>query len=744
MRTILARSVLSFCLSLVLGLSLVAAAHAQPAQDVIAGVVVDGNDQPVSRALVTVVDAQGRTLASAFTSRDGRFSVAAAATGCSVTASLSGFVAARASCTTGREIRLSLAVAPVHEAVVVTATRDETPASQLAASVTVFDRQAIDRRQQPLVADLLRQAPGVTVMHTGARGTQTSLFVRGGESNYNKVLLDGIPLNEPGGVFYFNNVTSENLERVELVRGSHSALFGSDAMASVVQMFTRRAVRDGVEGGGSFEAGGFGTMRGSVGVAGKRGGVDYSLSGSRYSTDNQVPNNEFDNTTLSGSAGVALAPGTTLRFVGRGEIGDVGTPGQTAFGRPDLDAAFERHDGVAGVTFTQQIAERFHHRATYGFAVSNQASSNRLVDPPYTPQFDGHAAPFEFSDFTYDSRAELRRHHLSYQADWRLTTATGRAGTHILTGAIDFDGERATLRDLSAGTSTEASRNNTGYSLQHQGLWPRVFTTVGVRIENNESFGTSAVPRGSVAWIASRGSGALGETKLKASAGLGIKEPTIQQSFNPPPFAGNPDLEPERARAIDAGVEQRFLNDRAKVEVTWFANRFRNIISTRTVSFNPFRSQYFNIGLTRARGAELAVDLAPTREVRVTTGYTFLASEILESTAPANPVFSPGKWLFRRPRHSGFTAVTWQRDRVLVDLSGIFVGRRVDSDFSSLAPAIVESEGYALWDLRGHYRLSRQLTVYGAVDNLADADYMEPLGYRALGRTARVGLKVGF
>jgi vitamin B12 transporter len=740
-RTILVRSVFSLLATLPIASPL----QAQPGRDAITGIVVDSNDRPVGRALVTVVDAQGRTLASTFSDRDGRFNVSVdRPTGCRVAASLAGFVPAQASCERAQALRLSLAIAPVHEAVVVTATRDEAPASQLAASVTVFDREAIDRRQTPLVADLLRQAPGVTVVHTGALGTQTSLFVRGGESNYNKVLLDGIPLNEPGGVFYFNNVTSENLERVELVRGSQSALFGSDAMASVVQMFTRRASRDGVDGTGTFEAGGYGTARGSVAVAGKGGAFDYSLGAARYVTDNRVPNNEFENTTLSASAGVALSASTSLRFLGRGELGDVGTPGQTAFARPDRDARFERNDGVAGVTFTQRMTDRLQHRATYGLAISNQESINRDVDPPYTPSFEGHTAPFEFSDFPYDLRTELRRHHLSYQVDWRLATAGARGGTHLVTGAIDFDGERATLRDRNTGAATEASRDNIGYSLQHQGLWPRVFTTVGVRIEDNESFGVSAVPRGSVAWIAHQRSGAIGDTKLTASAGLGIKEPTIQQSFNPPPFAGNPDLEPERARSIDAGVEQRFLNDRAKVEVTWFANRFRNIISTRTVSFNPFRSQYFNIGLTRARGAELTIDLAPVKAFRVATGYTFLASEILESTAPTNPVFSPGQWLFRRPRHSGFTAVTWQRDRVLVDLAGIFVGRRVDSDFSSLSPAILESDAYASWDLRAQYRLSRQLTVIGAIDNLTDSDHMEPLGYPALGRTARLGLKVGF
>jgi len=734
--------------SLFFGLFLIyfcAAQTVHAGQDSISGHVLDSDQKPIARARLTLVDSEGRVQGTTFSGPDGQFRIAAARTGtCTIEASLPGFQPATAACSQSQELRLTLTVAPVHEAVVVTATRGEAPAGQLAASVTVFDRDQIERRQTPLVADLLRQSAGVTVLHTGGLGTQTSLFVRGGESNYNKVLLDGVPLNEPGGVFYFNNVTSENLERVELVRGSQSALFGSDAMASVVQMFTRRATTDGVDVSGMFEGGSFDTFRGSAGVAGKNGRFDYSLRGARYATDNSVPNNEFDNVTFSGAAGIELAPRTSLRFVARTEAEDVGTPGQTLFGRPDLDAAFDRTDGVFGVTFTQQLTAALEQRATYGFASSNQESTNLISDPPYTPAFEGRMAPFEFSDFPFHSRNELDRHHLTYQVDWRLPVSGGRAGTHILTGAFDYDGERARLENVLANTVTRASRNNAGYTVQHQALWANVFVTAGLRIEDNDSFGTAVVPRASVAWTARNGGGTIGDTKLKAAAGLGIKEPTILQSFSPPPFAGNPDLEPERSRSFEAGVEQRLASGRIKLEATWFDNRFKNIISTRTISFNPFTAQYFNIGLTRARGMELTGTVAPTSTLRINGGYTLLASEILESTSPNNPVFQVGQWLFRRPRHSGFTGVAWQRDRLMIDLTGVFVGRRVDSDFSSLVPAMVENDGYVTFDLRARYRLTDQLGITAAIDNLADADYMEPLGYQALGRAARVGLKVGF
>jgi len=195
---------------------------------------------------------------------------------------------------------------------------------------------------------------------------------------------------------------------------------------------------------------------------------------------------------------------------------------------------------------------------------------------------------------------------------------------------------------------------------------------------------------------------------------------------------------------VDAGVEQRFANDRAKVDVTWFDNRFRNLISTRTTSTNPFRSQYFNIGLTRARGIELSGDAAPVKTVHVRGGYTLLASEVIESTSPTSAVLKPGLSLFRRPRHSGFAGATYRQGRLTADLNGLFVGEYVDSDFSSLNPPMLTNPGYCTWDARVAVRLSRQLTGTLSIDNLTDADYMEALGYQALRRAIRGGVRVSF
>jgi outer membrane cobalamin receptor len=718
-------------------------AFADPAP--LSGIVVDQSGRALPRAYVRVLDASGTVTSSTFADNAGRFEVAAASPNCRVEASMTGFSSTTAPCATSS--RLVLSVAPIAETVVVTPTRTEAPADQTGESVTAITAADLERRRVPLVADLLRSTPGAILIRTGGVGNVTSLFIRGGESNHNKVLLDGIPLNEPGGTFNFSNVTTDNIERIEIVRGAQSALFGSDAMASVVQLFTKRADRGDARPhvALSFEGGTFGTVRANAAVSGASGPFDYSLGVSRFDTDNEAPNNQFRNTTLSANVGVALGSTATLRVIGRGELERVGTPGATAFAPPDLDAFFGRHDGVGGITFDQQVTPAFRQRAAYSLAVSNQQSTDLVADPQYTPRFGDRVAPFAFSDFTFDSRTNLRRHHASYQADWRLTTDASGYGDHRLTLLADWDGERATLEDRLAGSVTPASRNNFGAAIQHQALWARTFVTVGARLEHNDSFGTAAVPRGSIVYIVHKASGALGDTHLKASGGLGIKEPTVLQSFSPSPFfRGNPDLQPERSRTIEAGIEQRFASDRARVEATWFDNRYRGLIATRTTDAATFAAEYFNIGLTSARGAEIAANVAPVKALRGRVGYTLLLSEVLDSTSPTSPLFQPGQWLFRRPRHSGFVGATLSWSRLTTDVTGVFVGRFVDSDFASLQPPILSNPGYTTWDARVSCRISPQLSALLSLDNLADASYMEPLGYPALGRAARGGLRFGF
>lgn len=724
-------------------------ALASPARsaDRVAGVIVDQSGQLLPRAFVRVVDGAGRETASAFSDERGAFDLPAPASGCRVEGSLIGFTPASAPCDSAGTVRLVLSVAPVQENVVVSATRTEAIANQVGASVTTFTADDIAQRREPLLGDLLRSAPGVMVVRAGAPGGVTSLFVRGGESNYNKVLLDGIPLNEPGGTFYFNNLTTENFERVEIVRGAQSALFGSDAMSSVVQMFTKRASAEAPPSGtATFEGGSFDTYHAGAAVSGRSGRLDYSAGAAYLNTANNVPNDDFENTTLSGNVGATLNAATSLRFVGRAELGRNGAPGPTAFGRPDLDAYGKRHDIVGGVSFDQQITPTIHQQAIYSLAASDQQSTNLKADPDYTPSYQGHVAPFAYSDFLYDSRTNLHRHHLGYQADVRLANDATH-GNQLLTALADWDGERATLEDRLAGTTSPQSRDNAGLAVQHQAMWRRVSFTLGGRFEHNASFGNAFVPRGSVAFVAHPASeqSGLGATTIHAAAGKGIKEPTLLQSFSPSPFfRGNPDLKPERSRSVEVGIEQRLAADRARITFAWFDNDYRDLIALETTDFETFEAQYFNIGHSRARGAELSFEVVPVQALRARVGYTFLDSEVIESTSPSNSLLQAGQPLLRRPKNSGFVDLGWTQGRFTATIAGVFIGEYLDSDFSSLQPPLVENPGYTTWDLRVSYRFLLKLTGLLSIDNLANEDYMEPLGYPALGRAVRAGIRVSF
>lgn len=709
------------------------------AQQEISGTVVDESGSALPRIPVKLVDGRDAEVASTFTDSHGVFRFARACDGCAVIVSPAGFNRARTSVSPGSETTVTLRLAPVRESVVVSATRTETPTSQVGAAVTVFTAEEIERRDAPVVAELLRGSPGATVVRAGGLGNVTSLFVRGGESSYNKVLLDGIPLNEPGGTFNFSNLTTDFLERVEVVRGAQSALFGSDAMSSVVQLISRRPARGRSHPAvmASAEAGSYNSQRGSASVGLSRGMWDGVVHFARQHTDNRVPNNEFDNTTIAGNGGVMPSSNVSLRVVGRTEFGRTGVAGATAFGRPDMDAFFHRRDGVLGATLDHQISNQWQQRLTYALNVSHQQSTNLLIDPPYVPRFDGRAAPFAFSDFPYDSLTDLRRHFVAYQADARL--GAGNASEQILTFAFDVNGERGVLTNRMAGSVVRASRNNFGWTAQHQWLGPHASVSSGLRIEQNDSFGTAIAPRISAAIMVAA------STKVKFNAGLGVKEPTILQSFSPSPsFLGNPDLEPERATTVDVGVEQRLLAQRLKFEASWFDARYKDIISTRTISFTPFLSQYFNIGLTKAHGAELAFDAAPLSDIRFRGGYTLTISRIAESTSPTNPVFAVGAWAFRRPRHSGFAEGILTVGPVNADVRATFIGRRSDSDFSSLVPPIVENAGYQTWDAGASYVVTAPLILYVRIDNIADREYMDPLGYPAWRRTARVGARVSW
>jgi vitamin B12 transporter len=269
-------------------------------------------------------------------------------------------------------------------------------------------------------------------------------------------------------------------------------------------------------------------------------------------------------------------------------------------------------------------------------------------------------------------------------------------------------------------------------------LGTRLFATIGGRLEHNDSFGATAVPRAALALRARGGDAPL---TLRASAGTGVKEPSFFESFGVSFFArGNPGLRPERSRTFDLGAEQRLFADRLRAEATFFHHEYRDQIAYHVVDPATFQGSWTNLGRARARGLELAAEASPTAALRLAAQYTLLAGEVLESgDAFDNPVYATGRPLLRRPRHQAALSARWRGGRVALGADLVMVGRRGDSDFLGLG--LEENEGYRRLDARARLRVTRTLEAVVVGENVFDRRYQEVLGYPALGRSVRVGLR---
>ena len=714
----------------------------------LSGQVVDPDHATIPRATVRLLSADGSEIARVLTDQQGRFSFSQECpASCVVEVQLTGFQTRQVH--TPLDMReIQLAVAPVREQIVVTANRTGTPEIQLGSTSTTITHEEILQRQPPALSDLLQSVPGAIVNRSGAYGATTSLFLRGGESNYTKLLLDGIPLNEPGGFYNFNDFSASGVDHVEIVRGPQSALFGSDAMTGVVQVFTEHGSPEQrrPEVDLDFQAGKYNTVQGGVDVRGAFESLDYSGFYSQLNTDNQGVNDDFRNSSGGFNLGFVLGSRSRLRWISRGNSSRAGTPGQTAFGRPDSDAFFRRADGYTGVSFSDQTSHILDQRITYAFERSRQVSRDIVLDPPFTPSFGGSTAPFEFFDFPTDFLNDTRRHHFGYQSDVTLGAGDRHWGEHIFTFAFDWERESGFLFDrLNGGVPNRARRDNFDGTFQYQAALGRLSLSNGLRVEDNGSFGRTVVPRSSAALLLRQGGGTLGASKLKFNFGLGIKEPSFTQSFSQDPaFLGNPDLRPERSRAFEAGVEQRLMADRAKIEVNWFDNNFRDLIAFQTLTFVPFTGTFLNINATHARGVEFLAQAVPLIRVHITAEYTYLSTRVEKSSTPTDPILGVGKPLLRRPKHSATfsAAYEWRKTRLSSNL--VYVGRRADSDFEALFPPLTSNSPYTNWNAAGSYQVSKQLSFVGSIENLLDRTYMESLGFPALRIGYRAGVRVHF
>ena len=614
-----------------------------------------------------------------------------------------------------RSLDLRLDVERVSENIVVTANAEPLESSRTAAPVDEITREQINQRQSVTLPDLLYTQPGISIARTGPFGGLATLFLDGGNSNYTKVLVDGTPVNDPGGFISFSNLTLDNIDKVEVVRGAESAIYGTDAVSGVIQLFTHRGTTRVPEFSVFSEGGNYSSARGGAQVSGLLGAFDYSASASYFHTDGQGQNDAFLNRSFSGNFGYKFSDANRLRLTVRSNSSFAGTPGPTLQGPANPAASDALHILAANLNWDFHTGSHWEHQL--------MATETRILDVSADPPF------FTFID-------QLNRAGFQEQSTFYYRQGVVAAGysNEVENG---FPGSLHAHRD-----------NQAGFLDARYQPHLRVTLNAGVRAEANGSFGTRVVPRAGAAFVLRYGKGFWGDTRLRTSYGQGIKEPGLEQSFATDSCdPGNPSLRPERSRTYYLGFEQLFSADRLRLSADYFTNRFRDVISFASGAITPGcpfgTGNYFNTDLARARGVDFSMESRPFRWLALRGNYSYDDTRVLKSANPfADPALEPGNPLLRRPLHSGSLIVNVSWRRMNWNFSGYFTGRRTDSNFAS--PAQFENPGYARFDMAASYNLSRGLSLYARAANLFDKQYQDAIGFPALGRDVRVGVKYEF
>ncbi len=644
--------------------------------------------------------------------------------------------------------QVKLEPAPRAETVVVTAAGTPLPVEEGGAPAALLEAAELETMRPVSAAEALRFLPGAVVSTTGRRGGLASLFVRGGESRYNKVIVDGVPLNDPGGIFDFGVVPLQEAARLEFVRGAESTLYGSDAMTSVVQVFSAVGrsrvpeLRFGADGGI------FDTANGYAALAGARGRFDFSLYGDELHTQGQGVNDAHFNSSQGGNLGVLLSPSVSARLRARHSNNRTGVPGAWKFNgvplaAPDSDQFARQNNFLASAEITVAAPARWLHR----FAGFEYNHKRRNEDNVADRGCD--VAAFDFTDCFFSSFFNLNRAGFRYEGDytareWARTTfgyefedENGALDSRFLT--LDF----VTFMPVIGTSRTRGLRRNHGLFAQQVITRGRFAIVGGLRFVHNESFGNDLVPRISLSFLARRGGERLSGTRLRFAYGEGIKAPTFEESFG---FTGtfpadpNPDLKPEQSRSLEAGLQQEFAGGRFALAGTYFHNLFRNQIA---FSFNPmtFTNIFINVNESFAHGAEVEFHGRLRSNLTLEAAYLYTSTQILEAPLAFNPLFSAGAPLLRRPRHAGSARLAYLHSKWGGHVGGSFVGRRPDSDFFTAPAPVNHADGYARVDVGAWYALHPRVTVYANVENLLDRDYNEVVGYPGLSANFRAGLR---
>lgn len=610
--------------------------------------------------------------------------------------------------------------------IVVTATRTATRLDEATTSVTVVDEHAIEQRQAQTVLELLHDVPGVDIVQNGSRGTNAEIFIRGAEADQTLVLIDGVPLNSVTvGQFDFGTLTTDNVERIEVVRGAGGALYGSQAIGGVVNIITREGSgtpRVSVEGAGGSGS----TGRGAVSSAGQVGGLHYSVAGAYLDTQGFRPqNDDYRNGTASVRLDYEVSTRAVARLFFRYTNTNLGLFNNNNFlSRPDPNARQSDEFLVVKGEWEQELVPDLELR----FATSYARDDQKFDDPPDAAETSYTTSHIPSGIVT----GEVQVNHY-----WRRLAIT-TAGVEIEERTADVRSDMIDPAFEIRSRFDESRGNVAGYFQEQLRLLDGALIGIGgVRVDGNEDFGIAVSPTGSLSYQLPP----VPSVRVRAGYAEGFKAPTFNELFFPD--FGNPDLEAETSREYNVGLLGSWWDDRAMLDVAGFDRDTKNLIEGTVQLDGSFLAQ--NRGDAHVRGFEIAPRLVLWREPELALGASYTRLFRVD-TEP----------LLRRPKHRGALTVNLSghdlgraRTRYDLNLNVVAVGDRLDVN-PSAGFAFDTNPAYAKVDLAGVYTLvgalagGGDLAFFAKVGNLFDETYDEVLGFRAPPLNVLAGVRATF
>lgn len=686
--------------------------------ETVRGRVVDPSGAAIQGARVAAVNRVG-VIAQAVTDAAGAFQVSVADTpGASLLVTAAGFETKTVPLFQAGAITLT--IAPQNDSITVAGSTMDIPLSQQGSSISVIPREEIAARNEAQAVDLIRYLPGLTVAATGARGAETSVFIRGGDYDFNLVEINGVPIDWFGGIVDFAHVPTDFLDHIEVIRGPQSAVYGAYANSGVVN-FVTRSPQEGAEFEGLAEGGSHYEHRFALGGSGTLRGFGIGAYVSRLDDNGLVTNGDYHNKNLFL---------TLTRNTGRQSFSANGNFNASDAGQPGPYGSDPAHLFTGIDLISRSRVNLSDYGAHYQIDLTPRVRQEMFANVFWNDSF--YVSPYGGS------------YQNNYRGQLEERTVLSLTSHYTMAFGYAFSREEVKdtyINDASAGIFP-LQRNQQGIYWENRlQFGGRLFVNAGAREEiirtgriaadpvvARQEFPRDTIlklnPKLAVAYALREG------TRLHTSTGTGIRPPSgFELAFN-----NNPHLKPERTASFDLGIEQRLFHNHVSLDATYFYNRFYDLIVVLGGSLthlSTFKSD--NLANSRAQGAEFAVRLRPARWISVAGAYTLLASEILSlsgSTNLAPQYFVVGQPLARRPRNSGTMVATFSRGRVSANVTGYFRGKDLDVEPNYGAFAgVFYNPGFANFGLNVNYALTRGVTVYGNLRNALNWHYEEAFGF---------------